>query len=131
MRCTLPLVITLMAASAPPQIASEGEYRERMEEIDHAFTELQKHGTVRAGESVGEEAEKLSELFEEVHAFWKSRGDEEAAGFARMAKEGAEAVREADHTGQQETLDAAIATIASSCEGCHRDPLDKYRFRKE
>jgi hypothetical protein len=110
--------------------ADEKEYAERMHEIDHSFSVLQKHREVRRIADVEKEAEKLATLFEQVERFWKGRGDEDLAGFARMAKEGAEKARQAAAKNEEKALEASVDTIARSCEGCHREPLDKYRIPK-
>jgi len=111
--------------------ADEKEYVKRMHEIDHSFSVLQKHREVRRISDVEKEAEKLALLFEQVERFWKGRGDEKSAGFARMAKEGAEKAHEAAGKNEDKALQASIETIARSCEGCHREPLDRYRIPKK
>jgi len=121
------LVMTLFAQD----FADEKEYAKRMQEIDHSFSVLSKHREVRRISDVEKEAEKLALLFEQVEKFWKGRGDQELAGFARMAKEGAEEAREAAAKNEEKALQASIETIARSCEGCHREPLDKYRIPKK
>jgi hypothetical protein len=123
----LLLVIPLLAQD----IASEQEYRERMRTIDHSFTVLKENRRVRRTSGVREEAEKLASLFGEVEKFWKGRGNEEFAGFARMAREGAEEAVEAAKKNDEKSLQAAIDTVGRSCEGCHREPLDKYRIPKK
>ena len=40
------------------------------------------------------------------------------------AKRAGKAVREGDEA----SFDAAVRIVAASCEGCHQEPLDKYRF---
>lgn len=119
--------IFLLSFLFSQEIANEQQYRERMERIDHSFEALrQRH--VKPGSDVDKEAAKLSRLFSEVESFWKGRGNEEAAGFARMAKDGARKAREAVRDGNEKAMEAAVAIIAASCEGCHKEPLDKYRF---
>jgi cytochrome c556 len=130
----VPMRFALVAAFflwlLPQEIADEKAYRERMHEIDHSFSELEKNRDLRHGEAVEKEAAELSGLFERVESFWKGRGNEEAAGLAHMAKEGADAVVKAARKREPKALDAAIATIGSSCEGCHEEPLDRYRFKR-
>jgi hypothetical protein len=121
------LVMTLFAQD----IADEKDYVKRMHDIDHSFSVLQKHREVRRISDVEKEAEKLGLLFDEVEKFWKGRGNEESAGFARMAKEGAEEAREAAAKNEEKALEASVAIIARSCEGCHREPLDKYRIPRK
>jgi cytochrome c556 len=79
---------------------------------------------------IEKEAARLEGLFKDVEQFWKGRGNEEAAGFARMAKEGATEAAKAARKKEPKSLEAAIAQISASCEGCHKEPLDKYRFPK-
>jgi hypothetical protein len=121
------LVMSLFAQD----FADEEEYLKRMHEIDHSFSVLQEDRAVRRISDVEKEAETLSRLFGQVEKYWKGRGNEEHAGFARMAKEGAEKAREAAGKKEEKALEASIETIARSCEGCHREPLDKYRFPKK
>jgi hypothetical protein len=90
------------------EIADEKAYQERMRDISHSFVVLQEY---RKGRSTSE--------------------DEESAGFARMAKEGAEKAREAAKNKEEKALQASIEAVARSCEGCHREPLDKYRILKK
>lgn len=111
------------------EFADEKAYRERMQEIDHSFTEMRRQERVRSGPEIEKEAVKLSTLFGKVEEFWKARGEEEAASFARMAKDGADEARTAARNRNEKALEAATDTIAASCEGCHKEPLDKYRFR--
>ena len=113
------------------EIADEKEYHERMRDIDHSFTVLQKYREMRRASDVEEEAKKLAVLFGEVETFWKGRGNEEYAGFARLAKEGAEKAQEAAKKNEEKALQASIDAVARSCEGCHREPLDKYRVPKK
>ncbi|HEY7820139.1 MAG TPA: hypothetical protein VIG29_18095 [Vicinamibacteria bacterium] len=124
---TAVLIMMLMGQ----EIADEKAYQERMEEIDHSFVVLQKYREVRRTSEVEEEARKLTVLFGEVETFWKGRGNEEYAGFARMAKEGAKKAREAARNREEKALQASIDAVARSCEGCHREPLDKYRIPKK
>ena len=126
MKAVLLVMMTLFAQD----FADEKEYVKRMHEIDHSFSVLQKHREVRRISDVEKEAEKLGLLFGQVEKYWEGRGDEDLAGFARMAKEGAEKAREAAAKNEEKALQAAIETIARSCEGCHREPLDKYRIPK-
>ena len=107
------------------EIQYEAQYREQMREIDHAFSILASH---ERGGALEREAAKLSELFERVEGFWEGRGDEEAANFARMARDGAEKVREGVRARNAEAIEAAVEIVAASCEGCHVRPLDKYRI---
>jgi cytochrome c556 len=123
--------VLLVVALFGQDFADEKEYVERMREIDHSFSVLQKHREVRRISDVEKEAEKLALLFEQVEKFWKGRGDEQSAGFARMAKEGAKKAREAAEKSEEKALQASIETIARACESCHREPLDKYRIRKK
>jgi hypothetical protein len=113
------------------EIADERAYHERMQAIDHSFVVLQKYRETRRTSEIEEEARKLARLFEEVETFWKGRGNEEYAGFARMAKEGAKQAREAAKNREEKALQASVDAIARSCEGCHREPLDKYRIPKK
>jgi hypothetical protein len=113
------------------EIADETAYLERMRDIDHSFVVLQKYREVRRTSEVEEEARKLTVLFGEVETFWKGRGNEEYAGFAKMAKEGAKNAREAAKNKEEEALQASIDAVARSCEGCHREPLDKYRIPRQ
>jgi hypothetical protein len=122
--CALALAGVLFAQD----IADEKEYEERMRAIDHSFTVLEENRRVRRNAGVEEEAERLARLFAEVEAFWEGRGRDDLAGYARMAKEGAERAAEAARNNDEKSLQAAIDTMARSCEGCHREPLDKYRI---
>lgn len=111
------------------EFQDEAEYREEMREIDHAFTRLAEYREVPKGAELEREAERLAALFTDVEKFWKARGDEEAAGHARMAKEGAEQASKAIREGNDEAFEIAVDLVAASCESCHEEPLDKYRFR--
>jgi hypothetical protein len=113
------------------EIADEKAYHERMRDIDHSFAVLRKHSEMRSSSEVDEEARKLAALFKEVETFWKGRGSDEFAGFARMAKEGAKKAEEAAKKQDRKALQASIDSVARSCEGCHREPLDKYRIPKK
>lgn len=126
------LTLGALAALHAPQegeLANVAEYHERMREIDHSFSSLRGHRSVYTAPDIEEEAATLIDLFEKVERFWKGRGDEERAGFARMARDGAENVREAALKKEQKAFETAVETIAASCRGCHREPLDKYRIR--
>jgi len=124
-------VVLLLGLFLGQDFADEEEYVERMREIDHSFTALQKHREVRRVSDVEKEAEKLALLFGQVEKYWKGRGDEDLAGFARMAKDGAEKARDAAGKNEEKALQASIETIERSCEGCHREPFDKYRIPKK
>jgi len=122
-------VLAALALVAQTEFQDEAEYREEMRKIEHAFTALSEYRGVRMGPELEREAARLEELFTDVERFWKARGNEEAASFAGMAKDGAEEARTAARDGDDKSFDAALDTVAASCEGCHKEPLDKYRFR--
>ncbi len=123
--------VLLLMALFGQDFADEKEYLGRMREIDHSFAVLREHRQGKQTSDVEEEAKKLALLFGQVEKYWKGRGNEESAGFARMAKEGAEKALEAAGKKEERALQASIETIARSCEGCHREPLDKYRIPKK
>jgi hypothetical protein len=122
--------VLLVMALFRQEIADEKEYVERMRAIDHSFTVLQEHRVKQTAE-VEQEAKKLALLFGQVEKYWKGRGNEEYAGFARMAKAGAERAGEAAKKKEEKALEASIDAVARSCEGCHREPLDKYRVPRK
>jgi hypothetical protein len=125
-------IIVALALLAPAQkLADEQEYRKRMHDIDHSFVAIQEDRRMSRPSEIEKEAAKLEDLFEEVEEFWKGRGEEEAAGFARMAKEGAGEAVKAARKKEPKSLEAAIQSISASCEGCHKEPLDKHRFPKD
>ena len=124
----LMLSLAAIVFAAQGGFENEAEYREEMHEIDHAFTALSEHRGMRKGAELEREAARLSRLFSRVEEFWTARGEEEAASFARMARKGADEVGKAAHDGNEKALDAAIDMVAASCEGCHKEPLKKYRF---
>lgn len=128
---TNAMFVALMLLSAPQKLTDEREYRERMHDIDHSFAAIQEDRRLNRPSDIEKEAAKLEDLFEDVEAFWKGRGNDEAAGFARLAKEGAKEAGSAARKKDQKSLEAAIASIAAACEGCHKEPLDKYRFLKD
>ncbi len=126
----LRLVLSLAAIvlAAQTGFENEAEYREEMHDIDHAFTALSEHRGVRKGPELEREATRLSKLFSNVEEFWTSRGEDEAASFARMARKGADEAGKAARDRNEKAIDAAIDIVAASCEGCHKEPLKKYRF---
>jgi hypothetical protein len=124
------MVVALMMLMPAQKLADEREYRERMHDIDHSFVAIQKDRAMSRASEIEKEAVKLEGLFKDVEQFWKGRGNEEAAGFARMAKEGATEAAKAARQNEPKSLEVAIKQIAASCEGCHKEPLDKYRFPK-
>lgn len=126
-RSAFLLVTVLMVTQS--EFRDEAQYREEMREIDHAFAVLSEHRPIQKGPELEREAARLAELFEEVEDFWKERGEEEAANFARMAKDGAKRAGKAARDGDESSFDAALDIVEASCEGCHKDPLDKYRLR--
>lgn len=128
---TCGILAALMLLAPAQKLADEQEYRKRMHDIDHSFLAIQEDRQMSRPSEIEKEAAKLEDLFEEVETFWKGRGNEEAAGFARMAREGAAEVVKAARKKEQKSLEAAVASIAASCEGCHKEPLDRYRFPKD
>lgn len=118
----------LMTAASQSEFQDEAEYRAEMREIDHAFTELSQERPLRSGPELERGAARLSKLFADVEEFWVARGDEEAANFARMAKDGAERAGKAAREADDDAFAAAVRIVAASCEGCHQEPLDKYRI---
>lgn len=122
------LMVAAVAVVAQTDFQNEREYREEMREIDHAFAVLSENRHLQNAPEVESEATRLSKLFERVEDFWKARGDEEAANFARMAKDGAKRAGKAARESDEQSYKAAVRIIAASCEGCHQEPLDKYRF---
>lgn len=123
------LALLAFAAAQVDEFRDLRDYNERMKEIDHSFSSLKDHPYVHFAPELQEEAARLADLFGKVERFWKGRGDEDKARFAGMAREGAEKARKAALEKEQHAFEAAIDTIAASCEGCHREPLDKYRLR--
>jgi cytochrome c556 len=127
---TRAIFVALTLLAPAQKLGDEQEYRKRMHDIDHSFVAIQEDRRMSRPSEIEKEAAKLRDLFAEVEEFWKGRGENEAAGFARMAKEGAREAVEAARKKEQKALEAAIQSIAASCEGCHKEPLDKYRFPK-
>ena len=121
------LTVTAVAIVAQTEFHDEAEYREEMRDIDHAFAVLSENRPIQDGPEVQREAARLTDLFEDVEDFWIARGDEEAANFARMAKDGATRAGKAARESDEKSYDAAVRIIAASCKGCHQEPLDKYR----
>lgn len=112
-------------------IEDECQYRQRMQDIDHSFEELVvEREQFWVDPDNQRNAARLTELFHNVELFWKGRGNHEAAGFARMAREGAEKAQEASRMRDEESFDAAVDTIARSCEGCHKEADAKFRIRR-
>ena len=110
---------------------SEGDYRQGMQDIDHSFADLlAEREQFWLEPDTQRNAARLTDLFHRVERFWKGRGDDEAAGFARLARQGAERAQEASRMRDKESFDAAIDTIASSCAGCHEEASDEFRLRK-
>ena len=63
---------------------SEGDYRKGMQDIDHSFGGLlEERERFWLEPDTQRNAARLTDLFHRVETFWKGRGDEEAAGFAR------------------------------------------------
>jgi len=122
------LAAAIVALVAQTEFKDEAEYRDEMREIDHAFSVLSENQPIQKGPEVEREAARLAELFEDVEDFWKARGEEEAANYARMAKDGATRAGKAARDSDEPSYEAAVRIIASSCEGCHKEPLEKYRF---
>lgn len=125
-RWLLSLAAVVLAAQTG--FENEAEYRDEMREINHAFTALSEQREARSGPELEREATRLAKLFTDVESFWNARGEDEAARFARMAKKGADEAAKAAREKNPPSLDAAIEIVAASCEGCHQEPLDKYRF---
>lgn len=126
LRALLAVMVVGVIQQSPFQ--DEAEYRDEMREIDHAFSVLADERALSNGPEVEREAARLSELFEDVEDFWKARGEEEAANFARMAKDGATRAGKAARESDERAYEGSVRIIATSCEGCHQEPLDKYRF---
>lgn len=122
-------IVVVVGSLAQTGFRDEAQYREKMQEIDHAFTALSDQRPIPKGPEAEHEATRLSELFKNVEDFWIARGDEEAANFARMAKDGAKRAGKAIREGDRKSFEAAVDLVAASCEGCHKEPLDKYRVR--
>ena len=109
---------------------SEGDYRKGMQDIDHSFGDLlEERERFWLEPDTQRNAARLTDLFHRVETFWKGRGDEEAAGFARLAREGAERAQEASRMRDEKAFDAAVDSIASSCAGCHAEASEKFRLR--
>jgi len=112
-------------------IDDERDYQHRMQDIDHSFDKLVIESERFWLEPDSQRnAARLTDLFHSVEVFWKGRGNDEAAGFARMAREGAERAQEASRMRDEHSFDAAVDAIAASCEGCHAEADDKFRIRE-
>jgi cytochrome c556 len=71
-------------------------------------------------------AKTAAENFDSIATFWKSKGKEDAVGFATAARDDAKAAAAATTPEDQQ---AALAKIAPNCQGCHAVYRDGQKFK--
>jgi cytochrome c556 len=71
-------------------------------------------------------AKTAAENFDSIATFWKSKGKDDAVGFATTARDAAKAAAAATTSEDQQT---ALAKIGPACNGCHAVYRDANKFK--
>jgi hypothetical protein len=85
-------------------------------------------GAVTAGDSatVSAKAKDMAEAFDQIAAYWKAKGKDDAMNFAVSARDAAKTASAASSIDDQK---AALAKVGPTCMGCHAIYRDGSKFK--
>ena len=132
------LLVVLLSASglivgARQSVPTEEEYGPLMTEIRFTVGDVVQHVDSRYWPELDEDLGNLVPMFEQVEAFWKARGTDDAVGFAGEALAALNTLAEAGVAMNVGAARAAITTLRATCGSCHEvhreETADGYRIK--
>lgn len=119
------IVAVSLVGFAQSEISSEADYEATMKEVGATFRSVRQDMEARDGQAVIAGTTKLAMLFEQVQAFWESRGVDNASSFATKAHDAASAIRAAVESQNFQAIAPARDALGAVCQSCHAE------FREE
>ena len=106
-------------AKAPMSLLSDADYAKAMKDINPTFVSLQRANASMSHEQGMKDAQKLSDLFKDVQAYWEAKKVDDAVAFAKGAVAAADATVKASESMDMTTLTSSQQKLTASCAGCH------------
>jgi cytochrome c556 len=116
----------------PPLTPEEEAFRKIMLQVGPANTALRSAIEKMDAAAVKDQAAILSRAFTQTEAFWKTKGKQDAVGFAAEGKKHADAITTAVAAGKWDDVKASATPLGQQCGACHgayRERLDDGSFR--
>lgn len=116
----------------PPLTPEEEAFQKIMRQVGPANTALRGAIDKMDAAAVKDQAAILSKAFTQTEAFWKTKGKQDAVGFATEAKKHADAITAAVAAGKWDDAKASAGPLGQQCQSCHtayRERLDDGSFR--
>lgn len=112
-----------MQAAKPPM--SDADYAKTMKDINPTFQSLTRDNSSMNHAQGEKDAQKLSDLFKDVQAYWEAKKTADAVEFSKAAVAAADATVKASASMDMTTLTTAQQKLSASCTGCHMAHRDK------
>jgi cytochrome c556 len=116
----------------PPLTPEEEAFQKIMKQVGPANTALRGAIDKMDAGAVKDQTAILAKAFTQTEAFWKTRGKQDAIGFAAEAKKHTDAIGAAAAAGKWDEAKAAAGPLGQQCQSCHtahRERLDDGSFR--
>jgi hypothetical protein len=112
-------VIVLAACLSGAAWAQDADYSGWMKAVSASNTALGKDLAAKTGDAAAADANKLADLFGQVHDYWQKKGTDDAVKFAADAQAGFKQIADLAAAGKFDDASAAAKTASANCAGCH------------
>jgi uncharacterized protein YcnI len=106
-------------AGAMKMAMSDADYSKAMKDINTAFMSLQRANASMNHAQGEKDAQKLSDTFKDIQAYWEAKKADDAVTFAKGAVAAADATVKASASMDMTTLTSSQQKLTASCAGCH------------
>src|SRR5216684_5392150 len=110
---------SLAQAGTAKMLMSDADYSKAMKDINTAFMSLQRANASMNHAQGEKDAQKLSDVFKDVQAYWEAKKADDAVTFAKAAVAAADATVKASGAMDMTTLTSSQQKLTASCAGCH------------
>jgi cytochrome c556 len=123
--CVLLSFVLAVSVAAQGKIGSDADYAAHMKEIGQLNGVLGK--SIKGGDAgeAGKAAARMEVLFKDVHAYWNDKKVADATEASETAVTSLQAIQKATASNDMTAAETARATLASQCQGCHKQHREK------
>jgi cytochrome c556 len=115
--------LTVLAIAVFAQ--SEEDHQKWMKTVGVTSGSLRKNLGAKNGEAAAADANKLQDIFGQVHDFWQIKNVDDAMKFSIEARDVFREVAEHASMGMFTDASAALKKLDASCSGCHTAHREK------
>jgi hypothetical protein len=128
-------IVDLTKTLPPPMTPEEAAYDKVMKRVGPAFNALRQAVTSSNLDAIREGAVTLKQNFADAEAFWKTRGKEDASGWAQDARKHLESLHRAAEAAKWDDVKSSAAALGQTCQSCHaiyreRQDDGSYRIKR-